>query len=517
MNPDTELEWTGFLDALEHTDDGLLILDHQDDYRSRYMDGQRNMCVIPADYVLDTAGWRPILGHGFKKVIFAFRNRSRLVPLMRSAIKLDKPPELLVDTGANGEQPAYSWLADTHNAIAKGDDDKLLDLAYEFDNGVSDPFEMDLVRRDYWPVIRSYIDLLDDEILIKYEAYDHKSRQRQSNRILNRAINDAQKQIANGEIERAQATVLAGYQAANKAFTPKVNKNVATMADGWDDWAKRIAKWRGRPVIGFETDLTILTDCLMGLRGLVLIAADPNLGKTILVLQMAIQALQRHPDACCVFLSLEMHKDDLFTRAASAEIDEAWRSYVTFGTDEKILKSKLALGNVPDRLSILDRNEVDAGESGIIDHAEALRTRTGCTRTMIVVDYLQVWDAPAAIEAAFRTDLEADKWRIEAMKRLKNSLQREDALLVISEINKKEKEDGRLTNQHIMGSARLPYSADTILLWQKLTIEDKFKWIIPSAGGIAARQYAQKIKDVKKAEMQEWAEECDTICKAMNT
>jgi replicative DNA helicase len=72
-----------------------------------------------------------------------------------------------------------------------------------------------------------------------------------------------------------------------------------------------------------RTGLRQLDERTLGLRGLFLLGAMPNVGKTALVLHLGINIIRNNADACFLFLSLGMDRSSLMTRIYCnlAEID----------------------------------------------------------------------------------------------------------------------------------------------------------------------------------------------------
>jgi len=57
-------------------------------------------------------------------------------------------------------------------------------------------------------------------------------------------------------------------------------KILRNLLEEWPDFQKRLEAYRGREFLGLRTGLTQLDDRTLGLRGLILLGAMPNVGKT---------------------------------------------------------------------------------------------------------------------------------------------------------------------------------------------------------------------------------------------
>jgi hypothetical protein len=101
-----------------------------------------------------------------------------------------------------------------------------------------------------------------------------------------------------------------------------------------------------------------------------------------------------------------------------------------------------------------------------------LKSATGASRAFVLIDYLQVWPIPEEMSRNIRSDLEADKWRIGEMKRLRDALD-SDPILVISEARKPQQSTkatawgGDLAD--VMGSARACYTPDMVFIFRPFT------------------------------------------------
>jgi replicative DNA helicase len=254
-----------------------------------------------------------------------------------------------------------------------------------------------------------------------------------------------------------------------------------------------LEKYRGKKHLGLcVKTITELNDKMLGLRKLILLAAAPNVGKTALTIQLAVEVLLTEPSACLVYVSLEMDAEEIFTRMNLylSELDfdtyvlgsqqvEGETGFQNFFSQEELRKIESATSGIEqlgDRLQIIDLAScadltADLTADTIIDYVERLKSSTGCTRAIVVIDYLQVWPIPQGLRLT--SDLEADKWRIGEVKRVKEALNtvNQDPVIVISEARKPSDSTntwgGDLSD--VMGSARGTYTPDAVLLLIPLT------------------------------------------------
>lgn len=264
-----------------------------------------------------------------------------------------------------------------------------------------------------------------------------------------------------------------------------MDKLIAALAEELDAHEARIAHWRGKDYIGLpQKSLPTLDRKTLGLRGLMLLAAAPNVGKTTIAVQMGLDVVLHNEDAAFLFLSLEMSRWDMLTRLKSRLAEMTWRDLMfgshggSFTADEwaRIEWANATLRELGPRICILDdKNFPEPTLDKVFAQIDALKARTGASRVFTLVDYLQVWPVPPAVAKSIRTDLDADKWRIGQMKELRDY--NGDPVMVISEAKKPTGDSkgwgGAMSD--VMGSARGTYTPDMVFLLRELAASDLTK------------------------------------------
>lgn len=252
-----------------------------------------------------------------------------------------------------------------------------------------------------------------------------------------------------------------------------------------------LKKYRGKKHLGLcVKTISEFNDKMLGLRKLILLAAAPNVGKTALTIQLAEEILLTEPDACLVYVSLEMDAEEIFTRmnlylsglsfntyVLGSQQAESESEYQNFFTQEELRKIDNAVKEIEqigDRLQIIDMSSCTYFSADIIiEYVNRLKDKTGCQRAIVVIDYLQVWPLP--LEARFSSDIEADKWRIGEIKKIRDSLNtiNQDPVIVISEARKPSDSGNAWAGglADVMGSARGTYTPDAVLLLNLLSDE----------------------------------------------
>ncbi len=219
-----------------------------------------------------------------------------------------------------------------------------------------------------------------------------------------------------------------------------------------------------------------------GLRGLMLLAAAPNVGKTALAVQLGLDAVRSDPNTCFLFISLEMPRSEIMTRLlcnlariewSRLVMESGWEGFDD-EEEEALDEARDQLNSLGERIMILDAaNFSDPTVEGALDQLAELKAISSCNRALILVDYLQVFPLPQEVrqERGLRSDLDVDRWRIGAMKELRDLSG--EAVLVISEVNKpREGKYWAHSMEDITGSARGIYTPDIVFLLQALNEEE---------------------------------------------
>ncbi len=296
------------------------------------------------------------------------------------------------------------------------------------------------------------------------------------------------------------------------------DRQVPTVAAGLADYQCRTERTRGRPIIGLRTGLRILDERLCGIRGLILLGAAPGMGKTVFCCQIA-SGVCRHSvesgnDACVLFLSLDMNSDELLDRLHCCLALMDWKTYklgseslgrhpegphFTEGHQQQLAQAaqRIEEWGIGQRLSIRGRDEVGTLTAAkIATLAAALKHQTGTHHCLIIVDYLQLLDVDK--DAAKQgSDLEADKYRIRVAQQVLDASkdaagQITDSLIAISEARKPTASRGRTTwgskVEDLMGSARLGYAADAVLLLRGMTSQELVRAYQLGTGTLPVRE-----------------------------
>lgn len=359
----------------------------------------------------------------------------------------------------------------------------VLDEAIALDAATTAPSDLTDLDLFFWPVIRDAIGAGDAAIEARRVAAREK-QERERNRIAHETLlRESQNLMREGNVEEAKELLREGVDRLRAEERTLKADPILCVTEELEDHARRLERWKGKEYIGLiQRTLPALDDATLGFRGLMLLAAGPNVGKTSLAVQFGLDVVKHNEDACFLFLSLEMSRWEMISHMKCRLAEVGWPTLVFGkGSPEKIEQlhyGTLRLETLGERIRVLDERNFPAPTlEKVIHQVKDLKARTGSSRAFILVDYLQVWPVPPNQAKNLRTELDADKWRIGAMKTLRDALE-EDALMVISEARKPgegtgEEWGGDLAD--LMGAARGTYTPDMFFLLNPLSDEALLK------------------------------------------
>ena len=366
--------------------------------------------------------------------------------------------------------------------------DRAVDEALDFDVKTTDKRgRMDL-EKHFWPVLKKSLELEESSFRACLEARRREADRTQEEKTIAEQVLAYESLLESLRVNKTEMGPRLAVRQLNDEIDALRRGGLRLKVDAVRSVAEELAEheehlqmWRGREYIGLpQRTLPALDDATLGLRGLMLLAAAPNVGKTALAVQLGTDIVVHNKDACFVFLSLEMPRAEILTRIKCRLAGMDWKTLV-FGDKRnsgEVLFAAEQLGNLKeadqklrdfgDRIVILDEKNFPRTEATVeklVHQVQAIKARTGTTRAFVLVDYLQVLPIPEAEKRNIRTDLDADKFRIGAMKTLLDYLDG-DAVMVISEARKPSGDEDWAGNiAAVMGAARGSYTPDMILLF----------------------------------------------------
>jgi len=297
------------------------------------------------------------------------------------------------------------------------------------------------------------------------------------------------------------------------------------LGEGLCEYRERLECVRNRRILGLQTGLPVLDQATMGLRGLICLCAAPNVGKSVQCIEIAIGVCRASAvnDAVVIYVSLDMPRDDVLHRVHCnlGRIDyrtyrigsPAFRDHQTdqpfLDTDRaKIEQARNAIRDLEldRRIAVIGREDADRIDCDMILRvAERTKQNAGASNVLVIIDYLQLLPArevggnPFSSRSPSDRDIEHD--RIRDVQRLLDGLNRngaseQNAVLVVSEARKPSVTRQRGSNwgskmEDLMGSARLSYAADCILMLKR--VEDSqltsIEWGEPGESAELRRQF----------------------------
>lgn len=369
----------------------------------------------------------------------------------------------------------------------------ILEKAIEFEISITTSQGQSELSIFFWPqifsatktdedVIKSLKDLAREKYLSEEERLNYEHLIYQATKTL--------KDKGVKELKTLLRQQLKDLESKESKQSKKVVQALLPISQQLDTHSQMLLRWKGKDFIGLpQRSLPKLDKATLGLRGLMLLAAAPNVGKTALAVQFGVDIVENNPDACFIFLSLEMSRWDIISRIKCRLARLDWTKLV-FGSQaakgrdkqafytstewQRLLEAEKKLAAFGERIYILDeQNFPTPSIEDVLTQIDNIKKITNTSRAFLLIDYLQVWPIPPT-QHLIRTELEADKWRIGIMKTLRDT-NPDDAILVISEARKPSSNEkagwgGELSD--IMGSARGGYTPDMVFLLRSFSNDE---------------------------------------------
>ena len=319
---------------------------------------------------------------------------------------------------------------------------------------------------------------------------DTRARQESSDTLFADAQQAYQRQpedydLALGDLIPEKFRKTAHAELAQKAYLENTS---ATAADDWPVFLKMRKNMGREGLSGLPTGLSKLDEKLGGLRGLIFVGADKGVGKTSLVLGMALAALKAREDLAVLIYSLDMSKTRIYERLFCSEAGIDHRTL--FGgiklseqdqADAEEAHARLSANILP-RVRVIDRDfsfeEPDAyhnnpgakpvrkglTSNGILKDCQALMAESGTSDVLIVIDLFQKMDPHGEIADS----LARDHYRLDVLDQVrKASCYRTRphgfTIVAISEI-RKDASKANIDRDDLKGDGRMASDADVVML-----------------------------------------------------
>lgn len=353
--------------------------------------------------------------------------------------------------------------------------DQLIAKAIDFASTIDDLTDLNLY---FWPEIFQATGLSEEDIEERRERAREEKEEEVRSKQIREALRDVGGVLREDGPEEA-IKILKDKTAQVSALISNSSSDPKPLVKELDHHRDRIAKFKNCKFIGLpQKTLPTLDQFTRGLRGLQLLAGPPGAGKTALGVQIGVDIVANNENASFIFLSLEMLRWDIITRVRCRETRKNWGEMMCRGGDfdqafesgaQEQNTSGEVLGEIGDRILILDENNFpEPTVSKVLNITESFKEQTETDRVFLLLDYLQVFPIPDQEKQKLRSDLDRDKWRIGAMKQLRDGLD-DSAVMVISEArkpsgNSTESWGGAMAD--VMGAARGTYTPDMVALYR---------------------------------------------------
>lgn len=516
--PLKEIGFIGLDVALKNRPDTMILVEGVIDRLRLNLAGVTNVVAL-GNASVSSDRFALLNEFGIRKVILALDNDEAGKRATREAVEraYDQliPPEVLVHTYtykdadedlANGiawdsvkNIPAHSWLAEQFIADY-ADTEEFVEAVIRFDERVTNPLRIAHLALHFFPAIEAHLSGLTEKPLMEiYSIRRQRNLQKKSNDFIQEAARRAKALGAEGDHEKAKEALFDGYRQSEAVIKSASLEPVRTLNERLSEHEAQILAYRGREILGLKTNMVQLTEALMGLRGLIFLGSAPNLGKTVLSVQLALQVLQNDPDTSVVYINLDMDTSDVITRIRCNIGEFEWKKF-TQGHTIPIETGRDKVRQIGDRLVILDQRCFNGDVPEVIEIMQSLKAKTKTKRMFVVLDYVQVWEVPEDKRRMLRSEGDVDEWRVSIVKQLKANIDHHDAVLVISEV-RKEGYNRPLTMEDLKGSSRLSYAGDIVLLLQRLTAEEYCEHFEHTSAGVLthlSKRSIDSIGDVKE-------------------
>jgi hypothetical protein len=175
-----------------------------------------------------------------------------------------------------------------------------------------------------------------------------------------------------------------------------------------------------------------------------------------------------------------------------------WGSFFNADQEKRLQAADAWIAQHGHRIRVLDRQSFGGvSAASILREMNALKARSGAKRAFVVIDYLQVIPIPDTVRR--NSDLDSDKYQIRVAQDILAGMQQEesgllgDAVIAISETRKPAtgKKHWGEELADLMGSARLGYGADAVLLYRRILDDEELAEIYEDAGRAAQPTFGQ--------------------------
>lgn len=258
-----------------------------------------------------------------------------------------------------------------------------------------------------------------------------------------------------------------------------------TAHGDWDQFQVILSQQAAQDsfTLGPSTGLPRLDEHLGGVWGTTIIGGDRGVGKTSLMIQMAMSVLRTDPTTAVMFGSLDMDKTQLYKRLMCNLSGVPFRNLMLTNKsdcDKQLLETANAeLPGLLRRLQVIERTS-SLKRDGltlefIVERYSQLMKSSGATKFYVFLDLFQRIDCPPELQ----NDADRDHYRLDLLRNVKRMSRTETqpdgaGVVISSEIRKGDSSRTQLGHDDLLGAGRMSSDADNILLlWPKLRPGDQ--------------------------------------------
>lgn len=419
------------------------------------------------------------------------------------------------------------------NLETEGDRGSYIRQCMEYDRSIQDPAHVVSLSLFFWPEVQRLSGLDTGVIMSVREELRRQRAKDDQQKAMVSLLRDSQDVLAKSGADAAAERLRQGLADVSERYHAPYLTSVSASAQLLLRDESRLRALSLCTSLGIEQGVLPTLDLhLAGLRGLILVGGASQTGKTVFLVQTMLEALLMQPNLCVLFVSLEMEPFVLRNRMRSylsgiplTKIIELYKPGVEeamppdcdallncgpcskfklclFCALRKRDEAALYLEEVGERFRLLHELEPEGFEATVdtvLNEAQDLKNRSGCTRCMIIIDYMDLWEVD---ESRFKTENQQDRERVKQMIKLRDK-NNQDPIIVVSEVRKGEPGSEKwVTEDDFMGSARKFFRADQAIIINKFNDELLWRWFSVGASGLLLHKepHDKDKKDLKKSE-----------------
>lgn len=230
-----------------------------------------------------------------------------------------------------------------------------------------------------------------------------------------------------------------------------------TLANYTKSKYPELLNYEKKELLGIDTGFEKLNKRIYGLRGLVILAGEPKLGKTSYILQLAFQSAKKKTPV--IFYSLEMTRFQITTRILSRLSQIPYIDILLNGKTNNEIDNDINTIKRIDNFYIRSLEDI----TGKIDFTtleseiKLVKNKHNADNILVVVDHLQIFPE----DRNFSNIIEKEQYLIQKFNEIQKRT--EATIVLISQVNKSAMDRPNTGLSSVKGSVDLIYLASLIL------------------------------------------------------